>query len=861
MKKLLGILGGTLLTAALLCSASCGGDNRNSTSDSSSVNSENSQSSSGIGGTEPAVHYSADERKEIYKVYSDADGSLLGSYKSLYQAIAACASEGDIEDYVTRGTANDTKLFINYDAYSETTSDMFWYYENGTALDRYTPWVSTYFADLCTLSSRDVVVFKQATGTFSPYYQGVEIVGLREGQDATVPTWNVYRSYDANVQVDMESYSGVVKADYTINLSEACIRPAYEGEAPVYAKIGFINPDSYNVASYGMYCDTTTGIWYYYYGDLNNADASDNYDGVLGIDYTTEKIMTSTWDEEKAVWHPDHDIVITGEIVELTDEEGDSYAVDRLTVKDLKTGEQLFTRDYEASAMTLCATMRFNVGLDIYNADSESGLPNYDNGAEFTNIVITSAVGTVTENSVDPEHYGDHLALLDAGTYDLLNSSATASEARYKTYVYNAGLCSYDYDTAGKDIYGFSFNIPQDSTEYSSSLTLILEAYEEYKYEDFTSEALAAMTQEEKEAVKFILQTAVDTYKKLSVYQQNLLPEDTLTSLNKVQSLFLDSAVGDFINYVNEKGLNDLSGFETIASVVALENEFKEAKEMYDMIAGNDILAPALAEALVNANKSADFGASLGEVVEFIEWAKENTESDAYKNINVIMTKNYGLADNSIGKYVTVYDAEQYAVWTWYTSVKAKNTFPMATAAELSVPVACDVLFANISFRKMIAMYHTFIDTITVMQEVHKALNDANLGITAAIAGTGDSGNWYEYQDFEFSDEQWTVIESLKEKIDALLYWWSSVNYDGTSTWQSNTDESGAANGAFNNLAVWYTGGSDGYATWGIRHGLTWGSYTTEEYQSALALLYEITMNKQAGLYGIDWTHGHIFKK
>lgn len=267
-----------------------------------------------------------------------------------------------------------------------------------------------------------------------------------------------------------------------------------------------------------MYCDTTTGVWYYYYGDLNNADPSDAYDGVLGIDYTTEKIMTSTWDEAEGVWHPDHNIVITGEIVELTDDEGDSYAVDRLVIKDADTGEQLFTRDYEASAMTLSATMRFNVGLDIYNADSASGLPNYDNGAEFTNIVITEAVGTVTENSADPEHYGDHLSLLTVGEYDLLNSSETASEARYKTYIYNAGLVDYDYDTPGRDVYGFSYNLSQDATEYSSKLSLVLEAYEEYKAEDFTPEDIAAMTEAEKDEIRNALQQAVDTFKALSTY-------------------------------------------------------------------------------------------------------------------------------------------------------------------------------------------------------------------------------------------------------------------------------------------------------------------------------------------------------
>ncbi len=861
MKKFFGILGGSVLTLALLLS-SCGGGR---TGDSDSTTPGTSTGSSDTGGGSSStpetpveeVHYSEDTREAIYTVYSESTGEAYGSYKSLYDAIAACANDGDVEDYVTKGTADDVKLFINYDAYSETTQDMFWYYENGTSLDKYVPWLSTYFADLYTASSQDIVVFKQSAGTFSPYYQGTEVVALGEGQDGTVATWNVYRNYDANVQVDMEPYSGIVKSAYTIDFTEASIRPTYEGEEPVYAKVGFIMPDSYIVASFGIYCDTTDGNWYYYYGDINtNADPNDGYDGSLGTVYTDEFVMSSTWDEEEGVWHPDHDIVMTGEIVTMGEGE-DTYYVDRLTIADAETNEQIFTRDYEAAAMTACATVRFNVGLDIYNYDNDSlGLPNYDNGAEFTNIVVTNAVGTVTDWSIDPEQYGGEMSTIETpGDYDLMNSSEVASEARYKTYVYNAGVVDYDFDTPGSDVYGFSFRLSQDNTEYSTKIERILELYEKYDPADYSQEIVNGMTEEEQTTMKNELQEGVDLYGSLSTYQYGYLPDDTVERFNSLQLYFVGEDISAFISYVNEHGLNDLSGYNGIAAVTALEANFDAAKEMYDAIvaAGAE---DALATALEQAGKPTDLGVKVSEVAEFIDWVKTiETTSDAYVSINYIMATSYTSTEAALGSYSADSTAEQLAVYTWYTSVEPAGVFPMATAQDLSLPAAVDVLFGDIYFQKFVATYHNRIDTIEVMEAILAALDEADLGITAAIAKTGDSNNWYEYQGFEFTDEQWAIVEEFTDEITSVIYWWGSVNYDGTLTWQSNTDIN------THNLAVWYTGGSDGYNTWNIRNNYAWGEYSAARYQSAIALLYEIALVEQADVYGVDWTHGHIFQK
>lgn len=585
MKKFFGILGGSVLTLALLLS-SCGGG-RTSDSDSTTPGTSTGSSDTGGGASStpetPAVetHYSEDTREAIYTIYSEATGEAYGSYKSLYDAIAVCANDGDEEDYVTKGTKDDVKLFINYSAYSETSQDMFWYYENGTSLDRYTPWLNTYFADLYTASSQDIVVFKQASGTFSPYYQGTEVVGIGDGQDGTVATWNVYRNYDANVQVDMEAYSGIIKSAYTIDFTEASIRPTYEGEEPVYAKVGFIMPDSYIVASFGIYCDTTNGNWYYYYGDINtNADPNDGYDGSLGTVYTDEFVMSSTWDEEEGVWHPDHDIVMTGEIVTMGEGE-DTYYVDRLTIADAETNEQIFTRDYEAAAMTACATVRFNVGLDIYNYDNDSlGLPNYDNGAEFTNIVITKAIGTVTEDSVDPDKYGGEMSTIETpGDYDLLNSSEVASEARYKTYIYNAGVVDYDFDTPGRDVYGFSFKLSQDNTEYSTTIGNVKNLIAAIPALD----DLTTVDQEE----EFVIpaREAYDTL--VNPYQTQFITEAELKKLTEAEEKCLTFHVTENIAAVIEaaNGLKSLGTgadqYNGIAAIVADADKIVAAYEAF----------------------------------------------------------------------------------------------------------------------------------------------------------------------------------------------------------------------------------------------------------------------------------------
>lgn len=414
------------------------------------------------------ARYATDTRAKAFGVYT-ADGDVQEEFNDMYKAIAYCVENGDEGDYVAKldGSDKDVKLFIQKEVYSGQSSDQFWYYENGTSLDRYTPWQNDYHTDLGSVSKHDLVVMNTANGleTYRHGFEVVSIGGTGAAQGGVLATWNVYPFYDANIQVDIYKHMGITKADYTIKLTESKIYPTYEGYQKTYAHIGFINPDSNNVAQYGLACDVNTGNWYYYYGNADTGLSHDAEDETAGIIYDTSKVvLTSTWNEAGGYYTPDKDVKLTGEIVTL-DDNGSPYYVDRLTADF--GDNNVFTKDFEQAAMTACATMRFTAGINIWN---DSGMPMYDNGAKFENLKITSAIGTVYEEIAnDPEKYGGNPSGLDAGEYDLLNSNP-ASAARFHTVLYNRAVIDYDFDTAGQDIYSFSFRMSENQPAYSSTI-------------------------------------------------------------------------------------------------------------------------------------------------------------------------------------------------------------------------------------------------------------------------------------------------------------------------------------------------------------------------------------------------------
>lgn len=376
-----------------------------------------------------------DDRADAYVIY-EADGTEVEKHKSLYAAIVSCVDNCDDDAYVTAAGKTD-KLFINHRQYQQDTKDMFWYYSEGTVMSRYTAWQSTYWTD-CQ-GTDEICVFKEnASQQLQPYANGYELVGVANNGGST-PVWNSCWYLESNATINLISYSGITKAEYKVDLSQAKVYPSYEGSDQTWAYVGFVTSDSYNVSHQGLRCDTSTGNWYYYSGEVaynkNEIEVDDS-----------KCVLTSTWDDSKKCFIPDADVTMTMELLTIDDE----YIVHRLTV-NLSDGTN-FVRDYEISALTMCGTIRFTCGLDIV---SENTFPDYMNGARFQNVVVSKGVGYVLD-TMDDTLYGNFMEL-EAGEYNLLNS-LPASDARLHTIIYTPSTVNYDYSTAGKDVYTFSYD-------------------------------------------------------------------------------------------------------------------------------------------------------------------------------------------------------------------------------------------------------------------------------------------------------------------------------------------------------------------------------------------------------------------
>lgn len=416
------------------------------------------------------THYSVDNRTAQYGVFDDV-GEQLEAFKDMYKAIAYCVDEGSEDYYVAKIAGKDVgeKVFILRDYYDAASSDQFFYYRNGTSLDRYTPWKQGDANDLLSNSNDCIVVMKTLNG-LQNYFQGTEIVKVdEEGLGTVVPSYNLFPCFDASVQVNLPAYCGVTKAEYKIRLSEAQIYPTYEGYETTYAKIGFLIPDAFFVGHMGFAADTTTGEWYYYEGQgeysMTDSRYNDAYNEVTdwGVKYEKKSVLSSTWNEEGGYFSPNSDVTLTAEIVPVA-EDGEDYYVYQLTM-ELENGKKI-VRQYENSKMTACATLRFFAALDVY---MEDGMPSFDNGAQFKNLKITSATGTIFERSLNPDNYGDNLVELQPGDYNLLNSMP-ASPTRFNTIVYNRAVVSYNFDTLGQDIYNFSYRMNEDANALSDMI-------------------------------------------------------------------------------------------------------------------------------------------------------------------------------------------------------------------------------------------------------------------------------------------------------------------------------------------------------------------------------------------------------
>ena len=403
----------------------------------------------------------ADDREAIYTHYT-VGGQEVESYASLYAAIYACVDNGDEQDYVSQKGSSD-KLFINYEKFDENTADMYWWYKGGNSFGKYAPYEDTFWSDL---RNKDyTMIMKSGVNSAAlNYYNSYETVKVTEDTTkfnyGTMQVWHICAELEASATVDMEPYSGITKSVYTIDLSEAKIVPSYDGSDDTYAYVGFITADGDYVANVGLRCDTRNGNWYYYAGEASIESSS-----IVMEDDNC--YLTSTWDETEKCFRPDGDVTMQMELLTLKDDDGVPYITHRLTMT-FDDG-RVVVKDYDDPDLTPCGTIRFTAGLDIV---SDNTLTDLMCGAEFNNLVVTSATAYVLEemanNPAGPYKTGSKIKT--PSDYDILNSHDEyfigVDSARFHTIIYNTSCVSYDFNTPGKDVYGFSYNIkPADTTK------------------------------------------------------------------------------------------------------------------------------------------------------------------------------------------------------------------------------------------------------------------------------------------------------------------------------------------------------------------------------------------------------------
>lgn len=410
-----------------------------------------------------------DNREDAYIAHLN-DKTELGKYKSLYEAIEATLMEGDRGAYVTVVGNDEQKVFVNFDGYAADSKDMFWYYSNGNQLAGYSAWKQDYSSKL--INTDYITVMNEYANYGAPYMNGHKVVGVgSENGSTVVPVWNTFWDIESSATVDMIPYSGITKEVYDIELSKAEISPAYDGNTETMAFVGFLTVDSYYMNHMGIRCDTKTGNWYYYTGNSQNQSSTT-------IDVDKESfIMGSTWNEEKQCFIPNHDVKMTLETKMVTNEDGDEYLVNRLTIN---TGEKEIVKDFEDSALTQCGTIRFSAGLDIV---SDASVKDYMNGSYFKNVVVKSATGYAFEDVL--ADYGA-LNVLNAGEYNLLNSSED-NPARYQTVLYTPSIVSAEFN--GSDVYNFSYDIAANKEEvYAPAVQSVYDQIKALPTEGFTTE-------------------------------------------------------------------------------------------------------------------------------------------------------------------------------------------------------------------------------------------------------------------------------------------------------------------------------------------------------------------------------------
>lgn len=439
-----------------------------------------------------------DTRSDAYSAYSST-GTLLGNYKTIAAAINACVEEDADSNvfgsYVTR-VGETAKIFKNRAGFATNNDEMFWYYEAGTMLDAMDCWDTSYMS---LVQNTDYVVHRvQGYGTRST--QSYNGYGLLDANGAEIDpdntqaqTWELSTAMEAAVLQMPSRLTGVTGLDYTIDLSQMKITPAYDGSDTTYAFMGFYSWQDYYVITMGIACDVNTGNWYPF-----EATSRDN--SFSGADYTISDqcLLTSTWNEA-GYFEPDaEELTMSIRTKQLEDDMG-LYQVNDLevTVKDGATylrrmDDSLVNEKFPGASIGYENAYVFVAGLDV-KADVETGVlqKNVDffNGAKWENLIVKSATAHVpsTEEmsdttygfAIDPDWRGKDHSLVMASTeektegildYTILNGYAfTSWKAQDGCDVYTFDL---NKNPVGESAYGSNAGVYQSAIDALGDVTL-----------------------------------------------------------------------------------------------------------------------------------------------------------------------------------------------------------------------------------------------------------------------------------------------------------------------------------------------------------------------------------------------------
>ncbi len=409
-------------------------------------------------GTYASVKDLVDTRAEIFETYEE-DGTLDKTFKSFEMALEHVVNNMDYNAYVLKkGDTLDQKLFVADGPNSSNYGNSFWYYQNGSQLFANAPWdgLETVYTKetgtICYMYEDDSIKVWVNTAEAAKIAENTGVTSV--GTPGTIAHWNTDPTYESYISVDAHPYSGATKNEYNISLSQAKIAPSLNDFDQTFANIGFVIADGYQNSRVGIGCDTTNGNWYYYSGEAGQ------------VVYDTSKVvMESNWNTT-GYWQPKSDISVSLEILG-----GDTGEVEDHLIVKTSSGTEIVNKKYTMPTASDAATIRLTCGLDIVREVGEdygSVLQDVSNGSYFENLVITKGTSTILQDAIDGVIYGQQTAIKTAGEYDLLNSNPQ-SVVRFHTTVESA-FATYDFSTAGKDIYSFSYAPQQDNATYGENV-------------------------------------------------------------------------------------------------------------------------------------------------------------------------------------------------------------------------------------------------------------------------------------------------------------------------------------------------------------------------------------------------------